>query len=276
MRTATVIGWPINHSRSPLIHEYWLRRYGLSGTYERRPVRPEELPAFVESVRQGEFIGGNVTVPHKEAVLKLVDEADSIASAIGAANTLWTEKGRVLATNTDAHGFLANLVAVYPDWQQGLGTPMVIGAGGAARAVLHALKGAGCDRIRLTNRSPGRARELARYFGTGIEVVDWRDLSTGLGNASLLVNATTLGMASNPSLDLTLGNLLATAIVYDLVYVPLRTPLLVSAEARGLRTLGGLGMLLHQAVVGFERWFERRPEVTDELYQLIAADIEGR
>ena len=276
MRTATVIGWPISHSRSPLIHGYWLKKYGIEGTYERQPVKPEELPAFVETLRRGEIIGSNVTVPHKETVLALVDEADGIARAIGAANTLWTEKGRVRATNTDAHGFLANLAAAFPDWRRSAGVPLVVGAGGAARAVLHALQGAGCERIRLTNRSSQRARELARHFGGGIEVVDWSARATRLADVGLLINSTTQGMAANLPLDLPLAGLPGDAIVYDLVYVPLRTPLLAAAEARGLRTLGGLGMLLHQAVIGFERWFGRRPEVTDELYRLVAADIEAR
>ena len=276
MRTATVIGWPISHSRSPLIHGYWLKRYAIEGVYERRPVRPEELPEFVNLLRRGEFAGSNVTVPHKEAVLALVDDADEIVRAIGAANTLWTESGRVLATNTDAHGFLANLAGAFPDWRRGAGVPLVIGAGGAARAVLYSLKDAGCEHIRLTNRSPGRAQDLARHFGPGIELVDWNERAASLGDVGLLVNTTTLGMASNAPLELSLDGLPATAIVYDLVYVPMRTPLLIAAEGRGLRTLGGLGMLLQQAAVGFERWFGRRPEVTEELFRLAAADIEAR
>lgn len=276
MPTATVIGWPINHSRSPLIHGYWLKHYGIAGAYERRPVKPEELPAFVSLLRRGDLIGSNVTVPHKEAVLALVDEADGIARAIGAANTLWTENGRVLATNTDAHGFIANLDAALPEWKNTARVPFVIGAGGAARAVLYALKEAGCDQIRLTNRSPQRAHELARHFGTAVDVVDWVERADRLNDVGLLVNATTQGMASNPPPDLPLKGLLGSAIVYDLIYTPLRTSLMVAAELRGLTTLGGLGMLLHQAVVGFEHWFGRRPEVTDELFRLVAADIEGR
>jgi len=275
MRTATVIGWPISHSRSPLIHGYWLKRYGIEGAYERRPVNPEELAAFVGSIRRGELAGSNVTVPHKEAVLKLVDDADAIATAIGAANTLWGENGRVRATNTDAHGFLANLQAAFPDWQSAPGAPFVIGAGGAARAIIYALKGAGCERIRLTNRSPERARELAAYFGPAVEVVDWQERAARLGDVSLLVNTTTQGMAGQPPLGLPLAALPKAAIVYDLIYVPLRTPLMMDAEARGLASLGGLGMLLHQAGVGFEHWFGRRPEVTEELFKLVAADIEG-
>jgi len=275
MRKATVIGWPISHSRSPLIHSYWLKRYGIEGAFERLPVKPEDLGAFVTVLRRGDLVGSNVTVPHKEAVLDLVDEADELACAIGAANTLWIEQKRVLATNTDAHGFLANLDAAFPDWLQTAGVPIVVGAGGAARAVLFALKSAGCGHIRLANRSPQRADDLARYFGPSIEVVPWEDRAALLGDAGLVVNSTTLGMASNPPLDLPLAGLPTHAIVYDLVYVPLRTPLLRTADSLGLRTLGGLGMLLHQAVPGFERWFGRRPEVTPELFQLVTADIEG-
>ena len=275
MRTATVIGWPISHSRSPIIHGYWLKKYGIEGDYVRRAVKPEELAAFVESLRRGEIIGSNVTVPHKELVLQLVDDRDNIAEAIGAANTIWTENGRVLATNTDAHGFAANLTAAYPDWLKTGGVPLVIGAGGAARAVLFALLGIGCGRVRLANRSPERAQELARHFGSAIEVVGWSNRADRLADVCLLINCTTQGMAANPPLDLPLAGLRQDAIVYDLIYVPLKTPLVMAAEARGLRTLGGLGMLLHQAVVGFEHWFGRRPEVTDELYRLVAADVEG-
>jgi shikimate dehydrogenase len=275
VRTATVIGWPISHSRSPIIHGYWLKRYGIAGAYERRPVRPEELPKFVASMRRGDIIGSNVTVPHKETVLRLVDKSEEIVRAIGAANTLWLEDGRICATNTDAHGFLANLGAAFPDWQQGACLPLVIGAGGAARAALYALIGAGCQRIRLVNRSPARARELAAHFGKAVEIVDWSERAAELGAVTLLINTTTQGMGANAALDMPLGGLPPAAIVYDLVYVPLRTPLLLAAEARGLRTLGGLGMLLHQAVPGFERWFGHRPEVTQDLVGLVVADIEA-
>ena len=275
MKRATVIGWPISHSRSPLIHGYWLQKFAIAATYEKRPVQPHELSAFIDLMRRGTIIGSNVTVPHKEAILALVDDADSTARAIGAANTLWVEDGKVRATNTDAYGFLSNLATAYPGWDLGPGVPMVIGAGGSARAVLYALLGAGVQRILLCNRSPDRARELGRYFGNKIDVVGWEQRERRLGDVSLLVNCTTQGMATNPPLDMPLAGLPDTAIVYDLVYVPMRTPLLLAAEARGNRTLGGLGMLLHQAVPGFKLWFGHSPDVTDELYNLIAADIAG-
>ena len=275
MRKAAVIGWPISHSRSPLIHGYWLKKHGIEGTYERCPVKPEEVPAFIDGLRRGDFAGCNVTVPHKEAVLKLVDDADETARAIGAANTLWMEGGRLRATNTDAHGFLANLEAAYPDWRDPPGIPMVVGAGGAARAVIHALRGSGCRNILLTNRTRARADELVDYFGDNVEALDWGIRRAGVADCSLLINTTTQGMAGQAALDVPVDALNPLSIVYDLVYVPLRTPLMRAAEARGLRTLGGLGMLLHQAGVGFEHWFGAKPEVTGDLYNLVAADIEA-
>ncbi len=275
MRHAAVIGWPISHSRSPLIHGYWLKQHGIDGTYERRPVPPADLPAFVETLRRGDLIGCNVTVPHKEAVLRLVDSADDIARAIGAANTLWVEDGRVLATNTDAYGFLTNLTAAYPDWQGAPGVPFIAGAGGAARAVIYALRGAGCKNILLSNRTRERADELARFFGDDVEVLDWANRRHAVADASLVVNTTTQGMAGQPALDFPFDALNPLSIVHDLVYVPLETPLMAGARLRGHRTLGGLGMLLHQAVVGFEHWFGVKPAVTDELYRLVAANIEA-
>jgi shikimate dehydrogenase len=273
MRKAAVIGWPISHSRSPLIHGYWLQQYGIEGSYERRPVQPEDLPAFIDSLRRGDLAGCNVTVPHKEAVLKLVDDADATARAIGAANTLWMEGGRLKATNTDAHGFLANLEAAHPDWRDPPGIPLVVGAGGAARAVIHALRRAGCKNILLTNRTRARADDLAGYFGDAVEALDWDRRRDGVADCSLLINTTTQGMAGQDALDVPVESLNPDSIVYDLVYVPLETPLLARAQRQGNRTLGGLGMLLHQAVVGFEHWFGTRPAVTTELHDLVVADL---
>ena len=275
MQRSCAIGWPISHSRSPLIHGYWLKRYDIEGSYDRCPVRTEELPAFVERLRQGDFRGCNVTVPHKEAMLALVDTADETARAIGATNTVWVEAGRVHAGNTDAYGFATHLEAAAHGWRQQCRAAVVLGAGGAARAVLHALLAAGVEEIRLCNRSLPRAEALAGHFGSRVKSLPWDGRAAALAGAGLLVNSTTLGMKGSEALDIDLGPLPAHAVVYDLVYVPLRTPLLQAAAARGLRTVDGLGMLLHQAVPGFERWFGRRPEVTPELRQLIAADIEG-
>jgi shikimate dehydrogenase len=273
MKKAAVIGWPISHSRSPLIHSYWLKQHGIAGSYERRPVAPHELPAFIETIRRGELAGCNVTVPHKEAVLKLVDDADQTARAIGAANTLWMEGGRLKATNTDAYGFLTNLATAFPDWRNAPGVPLVVGAGGAARAVIHALRGAGCKTILLTNRTRARADELVKFFGDDVEALDWDNRRDGIADCSLLINTTTQGMSGQAALDVAVDALNPLTIVYDLVYVPLETPLMAAARAHGHRTLGGLGMLLHQAVVGFEHWFGVKPVPTDDLYKLVTADL---
>jgi shikimate dehydrogenase len=273
MKKAAVIGWPISHSRSPLIHGYWLKKHGIEGSYERKPVMPDELPAFMQSLKRGELAGCNVTVPHKETVLKLVDDADDTARAIGAANTLWMEGGRLKATNTDAYGFFTNLAMTYPDWRDPPGIPLVVGAGGAARAVIHALRGAGCKNILLTNRTRARADQLVDYFGDDVEALDWNNRRAGVADCSLLVNTTTQGMSGQAALDVPLDALNPMTIVYDLVYVPLETPLIAGAQRYGNRTLGGLGMLLHQAVVGFEHWFGTKPEVTEELRDLIIADL---
>jgi shikimate dehydrogenase len=273
MKKAAVIGWPISHSRSPLIHGYWLKKHGIEGSYERKPVMPDELPAFMQSLKRGELAGCNVTVPHKETVLKLVDDADDTARAIGAANTLWMEGGRLKATNTDAYGFFTNLAMTYPDWRDPPGIPLVVGAGGAARAVIHALRGAGCKNILLTNRTRARADQLVDYFGDDVEALDWNNRRAGVADCSLLVNTSTQGMSGQAALDVPLDALNPMTIVYDLVYVPLETPLIASAQRYGNRTLGGLGMLLHQAVVGFEHWFGTKPEVTEELRDLIIADL---
>ena len=273
-RRACVIGWPISHSRSPIIHGHWLAHHGLEGSYTRVPVRPEDLPAFIASLRDGAYAGCNVTVPHKETVLVLADAADATARTIGAANTLWVEAGKVHATNTDTYGFMAHLERAAPGWRRDL-PAVVLGAGGAARAVLHGLLAAGLPEVRLLNRSAERAVTLARHFGPRIVVGDWAERSARLAGAGLLVNTTTLGMKGAEALDIDLASLPAGATVYDIVYVPLQTPLLAAARARGLVAVDGLGMLLHQAVPGFERWFGHRPEVTDEVRALVVADLEA-
>jgi shikimate dehydrogenase len=272
MRAACVIGWPVEHSRSPLIHNYWLNRYGISGVYRRELVPREEFASFVRSLPERGYVGANVTVPHKEAAFAL-SEADERARAVGAVNTLWFDGGVLRSTNTDVEGFLANLDACVPQWERGNGNAIVLGAGGAARAVVQGLIACGCDRVVVVNRTAERAEALAPQFGPRARAAGWAALPGLLAEADLLVNASSLGMVGQPALAVDLEPMRASARVADIVYVPLETPLLAAARARGLATVDGLGMLLHQAAPGFERWFGRRPRVTDELYALVAADI---
>ncbi len=269
-RLAGVIGWPVGHSRSPRLHGWWLDRYGLDGAYVPLAVRPEDLAAAVAALPRMGFAGANLTVPHKEAALALVDEVDSLAARIGAVNTLVVRPdGGIEGRNTDAFGFLENLRRGAPDWQPSAGSAVVLGAGGAARAVVAALAEAGVPEIRLANRSAPRAEALAADFGPAVRPVAWDERSAALDGARLLVNTTTLGMAGQPPLDIDLAPLPAAALVNDIVYVPLETPLLAAARARGHRVVDGLGMLLWQAVPGFEAWFGHRPEVTAELRDFV-------
>ncbi len=270
-RAACVIGWPIAHSRSPLIHNYWLKHYGIPGAYRREAVPPEQFADFIGSLAARGYAGANVTVPHKEAALALA-QPDEVARAVGAANTLWFD-GALRATNTDVEGFLANLDACAPDWGRGLHNAVVLGAGGAARAVIFGLLTRGVRRIAVLNRTPARAESLRQAFGPPIETAGWETLSAQLAEADLLINTTTLGMAGQPELPVDVGRLPSRAVVSDLVYVPLTTPLLRAARARKLRSADGLGMLLHQAVRGFTLWFGRKPEVTPQLRTLVAADL---
>jgi shikimate dehydrogenase len=276
MRRACVIGWPVEHSRSPLIHRYWLEQYGLAGAYEKEAVTPEDLPAFLGGLAARGYAGANVTLPHKEAALRLAAVADEAARTIGAANTLWLdEAGRLNASNTDAYGFMTNLNAVAPGWNEGRRPVMVLGAGGAGRAVLHGLLAEGASRILLANRTAGRAQDLADAFGPAVRVVDWRERNRALSGCGLLVNATSLGMTGKDALDFDLALLPSDAVVADLVYSPLETRLLAAARGRGNAAVDGLGMLLHQAVPGFERWFGILPAVTDELRAHVAASLGG-
>ena len=272
VRAACIIGWPVEHSRSPLIHNYWLKTYGIAGEYRREAVPPEEFEAFVQSLDARDYVGANVTVPHKEKALaySLPDER---AKAVGAANTLWIAGGFLHATNTDVEGFLNNLDACAPQWERGLGNAVVLGAGGAAHAVVYALLTRSVERITVVNRTPHRAEALRQRFLERLQVAPWEQLNDLLGDATLLVNTTTLGMAGQPELEADIGRLPSDAVVADLVYVPLVTPLIKAAKAKGLRTADGLGMLLHQAVRGFELWFGKKPEVTAELRALAEADL---
>ena len=274
MQRACIIGWPVEHSRSPLIHRYWLKQYGIDGAYEKEAVRPEDLARFLGALEARGYAGANVTLPHKEAALQLAAVVDEAARTIGAANTLWLDQaGRLSASNSDAYGFITNLDAQAPDWNKGRRPAMVLGAGGAARAILHGLLIEGAAGIFLANRTRGRAEALAQAFGPAVSVIDWKDRNRVLAGCGLLVNATSLGMTGKDPLDIDLKALPGDAVVADIVYSPLETKLLEAARARGNRVVDGLGMLLHQAVPGFERWFGVRPEVTPELRTHVAAAL---
>jgi len=266
-----VIAWPASHSRSPLIHNYWIKKHKLDAEYLREAVPPEKFADFIKSMRANGFVGANVTVPHKEAVLKL-SEPDERARAVGAANALWFDDERLRSTNTDVEGFLANLDAATPGWDRGLSTAVVLGAGGGARAVVFGLLAREVGRVYVINRTEERAKALRKKFGSRVQVAGWEETTGLLGGAGLLVNTTTLGMVGQPPLEFNL-RCPPSLVVADLVYAPLVTGLLASARARGLRTADGLGMLLHQAVRGFQLWFGIRPEVTPELRALIEADL---
>jgi shikimate dehydrogenase len=270
-RAACVIGWPVDHSRSPLIHNYWLKAYGIDGEYRREAVPADKFRDFVQSLAARGYAGANVTVPHKEAALAL-SQPDDRARAVGAANTLWLD-GVLRSTNTDVEGFLDNLDACAPQWDRNLGKAVILGAGGAARAVIYGLLERGIERIAVVNRTAARAEVLRERFGARVHTAGWDSRNALLADAALLVNTTTLGMKGQPDLLLDAGQLPSHAIVADLVYAPLVTPLIMGAKARGLRTADGLGMLLHQAVRGFLLWFGKKPEVTAELRALLEADL---
>lgn len=270
-KAACVIGWPVAHSRSPLIHNYWIEQYKLNAEYRREAVPPEKFADFVKNLRDHGYVGANVTVPHKEAALAL-STPDERAKAVGAANTLYFTDGALRSTNTDVEGFLANLDASAAGWDRGLESAVVLGAGGAARAIVYALLSREVQRVYIINRTPERGEALKKQFGARVYPAGWDETTGLLGGAGLLVNATPLGMPGQPTLEINL-RCPASLVVADLVYDPLVTPLLQAAREKGLRNVDGLGMLLHQAVRGFELWFGVKPEVTPELRALIEADI---
>lgn len=273
-KIAGVMGWPVGHSRSPMLHGHWLRRYGIDGAYVPMAVRPEKIGQALAALPALGFAGCNLTLPHKEAALPHLAEIDSAARRIGAVNTIVVRvDGSLAGSNTDAFGFLENLKAGAPGWRPGAGPAVMIGAGGAARAVGVALIDAGVPEIRILNRTRARAETLAEQLGTNCRALDWDTRAKALDGAALLVNTASLGMAGQPPLDLALDALPQDAVVNDIVYVPLETPLLADARRRGHVVVDGLGMLLHQGRPGFHAWFGIDPEVTRALWDELATDI---
>lgn len=273
---AFVAGYPIKHSRSPLIHGHWLKTYDLPGSYEKIAVEPDRFAEFVDALKQetSSFCGGNVTIPHKEAACQLADRVDPIAEELGAANTLWRKDGLLHATNTDGIGFIANLDTQHPGWDRAE-RAVVLGAGGASRAILQSLRDRGISEIHVVNRTIDRARELVDRFGGPLEAHGMEALDALLDGAGLFVNTSSLGMDGAPAPHLPFHKMKSDGLVTDIVYVPLMTPFLLQAKDAGLATVDGLGMLLHQAAPGFEKWFGRKPEVTQELRQIVLDDIEA-
>lgn len=267
---AAVLGWPVGHSRSPALHGHWLKRYGLSGAYVPLAVAPERAEQALRALPALGFAGANVTLPHKELALRIADSATERARRIGAANTLVIREGRIEADNTDGFGFMENVETAVPHWPRSR-PALVLGAGGAARAVIDALLAAGVPAIRLANRSPERSAALAEAFGPRVEPVSWAQAEAAAEGAGLIVNTTSLGMTGQPALAFRFDAAPTDAVVNDLVYVPLDTGFLREARTRGLRTVDGLGMLLHQARPGFAAWFGREPEVDAALRDAVLA-----
>jgi len=275
LRRAFVTGDPISHSRSPIIHHYWLTTYNIDGRYDAILNTIEDFPFFIKNLSHKNFCGGNVTLPHKETAFRLADCCDEAAQAIGAANTLWLDDGRLYATNTDSYGFLANLDDALPGWSAK--TAVVLGAGGAARSIIHALKVRHCQKIVVFNRTLARALMLKKTFGEIIDVQPWENRQNFVKVADLIVNTTSVEMEHQPDMYetplLELGDARPTTIVTDVVYTPLFTPFLKHAKSLGLPIVDGLGMLLHQAVPGFEKWFGIRPDVTSQLRNKVLSTL---
>ena len=269
---AGVIGWPIAHSRSPRLHGHWLKRYGIAGSYVALPVMPEHLAEVLRAMPRMGFVGANVTIPHKESVLALADVVTDRAALIGAANTLiFRPDGKIHADNTDGYGFIANIRQNAPGWIPDLGPAAVIGAGGAARAVVASLLESGVTELRIANRTRVRAEQIKNEFGAKVVVYDWAQAGNMLEGATTVVNATSMGMVGKQALRVPLDALSPGTLVTDLVYTPLMTPFLLEAQSRGCEVVDGLGMLLHQGAPGFERWFGQRPEVDDDLRRAVLA-----
>lgn len=277
-RIAGVIGWPVSHSRSPALHGYWLGQYNIDGAVLPLAVAPEDLSLALKALPKMGFVGACVTLPHKEQTLTLIDDVDPAAQTIGAVNTIVVgNDGRLIGSNTDGFGFIENLRQSIPAWDPEGGSAVVLGAGGAARAVIHGLAAAGTGKICLVNRTESNARKVVEDLGDNIkakiQVVPWSERSNELEDATLLVNTTSLGMQGQPALEISLARLGPNAIVSDIVYTPLETDLLAQAKQRGHPIVDGLGMLIHQARPGFKAWFGRDPEVTEGLRKFLIADL---
>lgn len=267
---AAVIGWPISHSRSPMLHGYWLRKYGIAGHYIPIGLRAQDFEAGIRSLPKLGFRGANITIPYKETVLHMANSVSDRAALIGAANTItFRGDGEIHADNTDGYGFIENLRQAQPDWDPRSGPALVLGAGGASKAVVSSLLSAGVPELRIANRTRQRSQNLADTYGAKVTVVDWNAASQAVEGAMTIVNTTSLGMQGQPPLNVSLAGAPGAALVTDIVYAPLITPFLAQAQERGLRTVDGLGMLLHQAVPGFQAWFGQRPEVTEDLRQYV-------
>ena len=267
---AAVLGHPINHSKSPKLHNYWLSLFNIDGYYIPLDIDPRNFENSIRALSSLGFVGANVTIPYKEKVLKIADKISDRAAIIGAANTLtFLQDGRIYADNTDGYGFLQNIKCTYNDWTAGEGTSVVFGAGGASRAILGALIEDGANEVILANRTRSRADQLRSDFGAKIKVVDWMKVQNYLSDASTVINATSLGMDGKAELPIPLQGLKKNTLVTDIVYTPLNTPLLENAAKRGCRTVDGLGMLIHQAIPGFERWFGMKPDVSENLRKLL-------
>jgi shikimate dehydrogenase len=273
-RLAGIMGWPVAHSRSPLLHGYWIKQLGLSGAYVYLPVKPELLADALRGLPALGFAGCNATIPHKEAAVRLVDRVDPLAKRIGAINTIVVEPDGLLSgSNTDVFGFIECLREAAPSWRVDSGPVTVMGAGGGARAVVASLAERGAKEIRVANRTLARAKALAADFGAPVRAVAWEQRHDALDGTALLVNTTSLGMSGQPALDLSLDRLPKSALVCDIVYIPLETPLLAAARQRGNAVVNGLGMLIHQARPAFKAWFGVMPDATAELRRLAEATI---
>ena len=271
---AGIIGWPVAHSRSPSLHNYWLQKYGLNGAYVQLPVAPGMLTIAIPGLKALGFRGCNITLPHKVDALQLVDEVDATARRMGAMNTIVVQPdGSLKGFNNDGYGYIQSLLDAQPDWRADAGPITVLGAGGAARAVVHSLADRGAKEIRLLNRTDATAEALATEFGAPVKALSWADRHAALADVALLVNTTSQGMHGMPALELDLTALPKHALVSDVIYVPLETPLLAAARLRGNPTVDGLGMLLNQARPAFHAWFGVMPEVTPELRRAIEATL---